>query len=71
MNSYPTEPGQMRTLPDAAVCRAARTGIGDLVYCAVPVTLFCTHRICFGENLFCAHPARAQIVSQTEAEQNN
>jgi hypothetical protein len=63
------QPGQ--ELPDAAICRAARTGMGDLVYCMVDEALPCDLRFNMGENFFCSHPSRMEIIRHTDAKMNN
>ena len=60
-------PNAVRVLPDFAVCRARRSGVGDLVYCLVPNCQSCRYAERHAFNDFCFHPDWEKIVSRTEA----
>jgi len=63
------DPKPARALPDFAVCRASRSGVGDLIYCLVPSCQGCQYVERHAFNNFCFHPDWKKIINRTEAEE--
>ncbi len=62
------DPKPARGLPNFAVCRARRSGFGDLIYCLVPNCQSCQYVERHAFNNFCFHPDWEKLVTRAEAE---
>jgi hypothetical protein len=66
MSPTPSEPKPERKLPDPAICRAKHAGFGDYADCLVEYPYQCAYALHFGQDFFCQHPQRADIIARTK-----
>jgi hypothetical protein len=66
-SDHQSEGKPARLLPEATVCRASHSGIGDLIYCLAPNPEFCPNILNFGNAWFCCHPQRQDLAARTQA----
>lgn len=65
-DNTPLETKPVQWLPNSAVCRAKRSGIGDVVYCLVPAPYSCAYAERCGLLTFCLHPASDKFGGYVE-----